>query len=128
MSPTLERRRAIQELLAEGRSCRATARLLGCSDRTVRLWRDRATLSTEPGRGRKPRITATILETKASELLAASEVVTAQRVARACGASLATVYRTAKRGGLSRRFGWRSFPRSRLTEPVATAPVPLPDH
>lgn len=128
MTPRLERRRAIQQLLAEGRSCRATARLLGCSDRTVRIWRDRASLGAAPGRGRKPRITATILETKASGLLAAGEAVTAQRVAQACGASLATVYRTAKRAGLSRRLGWRSFLRERLAEPPATAPAPLDDH
>jgi transposase-like protein len=120
MTPRLDRREAIQRLLAEGNSCRATARLLGCSDRTVRIWRDRATLRTRPGRGRKPRITPGILETKASELAAAGEPVTARGLAQACGASLATVYRTVKRAGLSQRFGWRSFVHERSKEPAVT--------
>lgn len=128
MAPRLDRREAIQRLLAEKRSCRATARLLSCSDRTVRIWRDRATLETRPGRGRKPRITPGILETKASELAVAGEPVTAQGLAQACGASLATVYRTVKRSGLSQRFGWRSFVHERSAEPAATASVPGCDH
>ena len=128
MAPRVDRREAIQRLLSEGRSCRATARLLGCSDRTVRIWRDRATLDTRPGRGRRPRITPGILETKASELVAAGEPVTAQGLAQACGASLATVYRTAKRAGLSQRFGWRSFVHERSAGPAVPAPAPGRDH
>ena len=128
MAPALDRRQAIRRALSEGLSCRATARLLGCSDRTVRIWRDRATLRTQPGRGRKPRITAAVLETKASELVAAGEPVTAHGLAQACGASLTTVYRTAKRAGLSQRFGWRSFVHERSAEPAATASAPGRDH
>lgn len=128
MTPRVDRRKAIQRLLAEGHSCRATARLLGCSDRTVRIWRDRATLDTRPGRGRKPRITPANLEAKASELAAAGEPVTAQGLAQACGASLATVYRAVKRAGLSQRFGWRSFVHERSAEPAVTDAGPRRDH
>lgn len=90
-----------------GVSARSLARRLRCSDRTVRLWRQRGSPEPRGRPGPKPKLSGDHLMEVAERLRTqGSGDVGPDALALACGVSVPTVYRVVRRFELRARLGW----------------------